>query len=190
MDIKTNKELNAFRGFTLIELLAVIVVLAIIILIAVQAVLPQMDKARRSALAIEANQAIQSAQSYFTAGDLMGGDTLPAQVGSWKCISIHDLIDQGFYDADKNEYYGTVYVKKGSNNYFYRVYLHNDEYMIISRKGGTAGEGAGVDSWSSPNENININLDDVENYDNAKWKSSYGECEQASGSSTTSGSNP
>ena len=49
------------RGFTLIELLAVIVVLAIIMLIAVNAVLPQMEKARRSSFAIEANGAIQAA---------------------------------------------------------------------------------------------------------------------------------
>ena len=84
MNKDINRELNSFRGFTLIELLAVIVVLAIIILIAVNAVLPQMEKHRRSSFAIEANAAIESAQGYFMAADLMGGsDSLPANDGSW-----------------------------------------------------------------------------------------------------------
>ena len=53
MNKDINRELNSFRGFTLIELLAVIVVLAIIILIAVNAVLPQMEKHRRSSLLLK-----------------------------------------------------------------------------------------------------------------------------------------
>ena len=122
MNKDINRELNSFRGFTLIELLAVIVVLAIIILIAVNAVLPQMDKARRNALAIEANSAIQAAQSYYTSGQLMGGDSLPTQDGSWKCIEIDKLIDNGFYDADKDNYDGLVYVKKGKTNFLFLIH--------------------------------------------------------------------
>lgn len=181
MNKDINRELNSFRGFTLIELLAVIVVLAIIILIAVNAVLPQMDKARRNALAIEANSAIQAAQSYYTSGQLMGGDSLPTQDGSWKCIEIDKLIDNGFYDADKDNYDGLVYVKKGKTNYFYRVYLHNKEYMIISRDGGEVGEGAGVDDWDSPTKNIDITLNDVENYNTSDWKTEYSTCPKSSG---------
>ena len=43
-----NENNNNLRGFTLVELLAVIVVLAIVMLIALQAVLPAMERARRS----------------------------------------------------------------------------------------------------------------------------------------------
>ena len=60
-----NKKINSRRGFTLVELLAVIVVLAIVMLIALQAVLPAMDSARRQTFAIEANGAIDAANTYF-----------------------------------------------------------------------------------------------------------------------------
>ncbi len=169
MNKDINRELNSFRGFTLIELLAVIVVLAIIILIAVNAVLPQMDRARRNALAIEANSAIQSAQSYFTAGNLMGGDTLP--VGDTpKCISISDLIKAGFYDADIETYEGSVQVTRSGNLFLYKVWIHNDEYQIV---------GAGVDTTT--NTNKDVALDDVKNYE-GNWKDLYNNCDKASSS--------
>ena len=164
MDKEINKELNSFRGFTLIELLAVIVVLAIIILIAVNAVLPQMDKARRNALAIEANSAIQSAQSYFTAGNLMGGDTLPVGEGSSKCISIKNLITNGFYDADVDTYAGSVQVTRNGSLLLYKVWIHNGEYQIV---------GAGVDTKT--NTNKDVSLSDVENY-GGSWSDSYNNC--------------
>lgn len=170
MNKDINRELNSFRGFTLIELLAVIVVLAIIILIAVNAVLPQMDRARRNALAIEANSAIQSAQSYFTAGNLMGGDTLPVGEGSWKCISIEDLIKAGFYDADVDTYKGSVQVTRSGGLFLYKVWIHNDEYQIV---------GAGVDTTT--NTNKDVALDDVKNYE-GNWKDLYNNCDKASSS--------
>ena len=167
MNKDINRELNSFRGFTLIELLAVIVVLAIIILIAVNAVLPQMDRARRNALAIEANSAIQAAQSYFTAGNLMGGDTLP--VGDTpKCISISDLIKAGFYDADIETYEGSVQVTRSGNLFLYEVWIHNGEYQIIE---------AGVDKKT--NTNKDVALDDVENY-SGSWNTLYNSCNKSS----------
>lgn len=171
MNKDINRELNSFRGFTLIELLAVIVVLAIIILIAVNAVLPQMDKARRNALAIEANSAIQSAQSYFTAGNLMGGDTLPIGEGSSKCIGIDDLIKAGFYDADIGTYQGSVQVTRSGNLFLYKVWIHNGEYQVV---------GAGIDEKTNTNKDVTIN--DVQNY-SGSWSVSYNEC----GESTTTG---
>lgn len=164
MNKDINRELNSFRGFTLIELLAVIVVLAIIILIAVNAVLPQMDRARRNALAIEANSAIQSAQSYFTAGNLMGGDTLPVGEGSSKCIPIKDLITNGFYDADIETYEGSVQVTRSGNLLLYKVWIHNGEYQVV---------GAGVDTKT--NTNKDVALGNVENY-SGSWSDAYNKC--------------
>lgn len=168
MNKDINRELNSFRGFTLIELLAVIVVLAIIILIAVNAVLPQMDRARRNALAIEANSAIQAAQSYFTAGNLMGGDTLPVGDNATKCISISDLIKAGFYDADIETYEGSVQVTRSGNLFLYEVWIHNGEYQIIE---------AGVDKKT--NTNKDVALDDVENY-SGSWNTLYNSCNKSS----------
>ena len=168
MNKDINRELNSFRGFTLIELLAVIVVLAIIILIAVNAVLPQMDRARRNALAIEANSAIQAAQSYFTAGNLMGGDTLPVGDNADKCISISDLIKAGFYDADIETYEGSVQVTRSGNLLLYEVWIHNGEYQVV---------GAGVDK--DTNTNKDVALDDVENY-SGSWNTLYNSCNKSS----------
>ena len=172
MNKKMNRELNSFRGFTLIELLAVIVVLAIIILIAVQAVLPQMDRAQRSVFAIEANGAIQAAQTYFTTGKLMGndiGDTLPVDDGGWKCVPIEKLIDQGFSELEKGTYDGRVEVYKKGTLYYYKVWLQkNKEYMIMAA-GATKPEGEeGEDSYI----NEDVDLDDVHDYNVTTWDKS------------------
>lgn len=182
MNKEMNRELNSFRGFTLIELLAVIVVLAIIILIAVQAVLPQMDRAQRSVFAIEANGAIQAAQTYYTTGKIMGdgiGDTLPVDEDKPKCVTIDDLIDQGFSELEKDTYQGQVQVVKHGDLYYYRVYLEkNNEYMIV---------GEGVDTWPSPSKNIDIDLSMVKDYnlasegtvdnsDRSHWKEGFTDC--------------
>ena len=167
MNRKINRDLNSFRGFTLIELLAVIVVLAIIILIAVQAVLPQMDRAQRSVFAIEANGAIQAAQTYFTTGKLMGnniGDILPVNDGGWKCVPIEKLIDQGFSELEKGTYNGRVEVYKKGTLYYYKVWLQkNKEYMIMAA-GATKDEGSYI--------NEDVDLDDVRDYDETTWNKS------------------
>lgn len=173
MEIKTNKELNAFRGFTLIELLAVIVVLAIIILIAVNAVLPQMEKAKRSSFAIEANSAIEAAQAYFMSTDLTGtGDGLPSNSGGDACVTIDDLIYEGFSDLDPDKYDGYVYVIKGisgtknENRYFYKIWIEKDKTMMVNGKGYS---GTGEDQ-----KNVDITLEHVEDYKPDTWTKENG----------------
>lgn len=165
MDRDTNKELNSFRGFTLIELLAVIVVLAIIILIAVNAVLPQMERARRSSFAIEANTAIDAASGYFMSAGLTGGNNgLPSTSGGTACVTIDDLILGGYSDLNEKEYDGRVVVKKGSGNYsniyFYSVWIQKGEQMMI------VGAGTDVaDIYSgNPTQNVNITESNVVDY--------------------------
>lgn len=157
------------RGFTLIELLAVIVVLAIIMLIAVNAVLPQMAKARRSSFAIEANGAIDAAQSYYMSQNLVGGNGLPTTEGGVACVTIKELYDAGQTELNpENGYKGKVVVKKQGNIYLYRVYLTKSESLMIVNKGVS---GDGVDD---PYNNYDITETHVQDYDSTisedTWK--------------------
>lgn len=112
------------QGFTLVELLAVIVVLAIVMLIAVQAVLPAMSESRKNIFSIEANGAIESAQTYFMNNSLGGsGDKLPVNEGTVKCVTVKQLIDAGVSDLSTSNNEGVVLVAKKGNNYLYTVYL-------------------------------------------------------------------
>ena len=125
------------KGFTLIELLAVIVVLAIIMLLAVQAVLPQMEKARKNAFVVEANAAIEAAQTWKMT-EILNGDS------SKNCVTIKKLIDAGYYDANENKYSGYVQISGGGSGdetakYDYTVYLTNGSNYSVS---GVKGENA------------------------------------------------
>ena len=60
------------KGFTLVELLAVIVILAVIILIAVNAVLPQMRKARRNSFVTEAINFAKAAETAYVSDQISG----------------------------------------------------------------------------------------------------------------------
>ena len=116
-----NKKINSRRGFTLVELLAVIVVLAIVMLIALQAVLPAMDSARRQTFAIEANGAIDAANTYFMSSMWVsdaGSVSLP--IGNEEvCISIEALYNAGYTELSPENYSGQVVVKKKGNIYLY-----------------------------------------------------------------------
>ena len=187
MDKEINKELNSFRGFTLIELLAVIVVLAIIILIAVNAVLPQMERARRSSFAIEANAAIDSASGYFMSAGLTGSDNgLPSANGGTACVEIEDLILGGYSELDNSEYEGKVVVTKGSdltgqesvsteyrndysNVYFYEVWIKKGDSMVILGERVTK-------SGTYPVANVSIGEGDVEGLTDTNWQDDYKTC--------------
>lgn len=151
------------RGFTLIELLAVIVVLAIIMLIAVNAALPQMAKARRSSFAIEANGAIDAAQSYYMSQNLVGGNGLPTTEGGVACVTVKQLYDAGQTELNpENGYEGKVVVKKQGNIYLYRVYLNKSDSLMIVNK-GVSGDGTA----EKPYNNYDITEAHVEDYDSS-----------------------
>ena len=101
------------KGFTLVELLAVIVVLAIVMLIDVQAVLPQMEKARRQAMVLEGQTIIEAAQSYYISEALKAsGDGLPTTNNTYKCVKISTL-----------ENYGVLNIKSGDTTGYVTVHL-------------------------------------------------------------------
>lgn len=141
------------RGFTLIELLAVIVVLAIVMLLAVQAVLPQMEIARKNSFAIEANGAIEAAQSFFVTKALTNNLTVSSKEGL--CIKV-ETMSPSFYKADISKYKGYVKItkKEGTNDFLYQVYLNNGQYMA---------NGLGLDVGGANQKNITG--DDIVEYD-------------------------
>lgn len=123
-----NKERYNERGFTLIELLAVIVVLAIVMLIGVNAILPQMDDARKRAFSIEVNGLVTSAQQWFVTAQLTDGIVINA--GETHCVSVDDLITAGQSDLKKDSgYSGCVEISKSGNLFLYNAKLKNKSYQ-------------------------------------------------------------
>ncbi len=145
------KTLKNKNGFTLIELLAVIVVLAIVTVLATTTLLPLMNKAVKKSFIDEANAAKTTAGDIMTlisldsfkkstdatAGDFQESDTKV-------CISVKEMAKQGLFDKDMEyfegdspEYEGKVIVTKddgNTNNYKYKVIMHNGDYMINTDK--------------------------------------------------------
>ena len=123
---------NNNNGFTLVELLAVIVVLAIVMLVAVQSVLPQMEKARRQTLALDAQTAIEAANTFFMNKSLSEPSKgFPTATGesNGRCVAISTLISEAYFSA-KGSYSGSVLVYKDNNQYLFKVWLMKDQLMI------------------------------------------------------------
>mgnify|MGYP000776451270 CR=1 FL=1 len=154
-----NENTNNLRGFTLVELLAVIVVLAIVMLIALQAVLPSMERARRQTFAIEANGAIDAANTYFMSSMLTGGSGFPATEGGTSCVTIAKLYEEGFTELGNN-YSGKVIVQKKGNIHLYYVFLEKDDTWMVNG----AGTNIKYSGSYSGTYNEDINEDDVEDY--------------------------
>lgn len=122
------KKLNK-KGFTLVELLAVIVVLAVIMLLAVNAVIPQMNKARKNAFVTEAQSVIDAASTYYQNAMLTGeNDNITAAGG---CVSVEDLKGE-YLDKDDDNFTGSVNISidASTNVATYTVYLSNGQYQI------------------------------------------------------------
>ena len=133
------KDIKNVSGFTLIELLAVIVVLAIVILMASMAVIPRMNEARKQVFAMEANEAINAASSYFMNGEVTGtGDSFPVTPGGCKSVTIEKLINNGDFKG-KTGYEGTITVTKIGNGYVYAISMTNGKLAV--ENAGFTGEG-------------------------------------------------
>ena len=115
------------KGFTLIELLAVIVVLAIVMLVAVNAVLPQMEKARRNSFSIEVNGLIKSAQQHYVIAQ-MGNFVLDK--GQTCCVDLTYLISTGQSELKESDgYKGFVLINNdATGNIIYKPYLENGTF--------------------------------------------------------------
>ena len=157
-----NENTKNLRGFTLVELLAVIVVLAIVMLIAVQAVLPQMEKARRQSFAIEANVAIDAAQAYFMSSSLTGRSDFPANEGGTSCVEISTLYTGGYTELDQG-YSGKVVVQKRGNIFLYYVFLEKDNTWMIN--GAGTDQATNDSTFAGYNGTFNEDIDEEDVYD-------------------------
>lgn len=105
------------KGFTLVELLAVIVILAVIILVAMNAVIPQMQEARKGSFKTEVETYAKAAETYFTAQSLSNPNVLT----SGDCVTVTEL--------------NTNYVKKSDANYKGNACVKNNEIYLALTSG-------------------------------------------------------
>ena len=151
-------------GFTLIELLAVIVVLAIVILMASMAIIPRMNEARKQVFAMEANEAINAASSYFMNGEVTGtGASFPVTESGAKCVTIAELVASGDFKGKEN-YAGTIKVEKHGNSYFYTISMNNGK-LAIENAGVSGSKSDGEDTRKS----VDITASDVHDYNSSKF---------------------
>ena len=121
------------KGFTLIELLAVIIVLAVVTLLAVQAILPQVDKARKNAFVVEVNHAIEAAKQWYGTQELENPTSV---AGNCPCVKISELISGGYLEVS-GSYTGYVLVKKTNGVVSeYKVLMSNGTYKTSSAHSG------------------------------------------------------
>ena len=125
------KKLMNKKGFTLVELLAVIVILAVIILVAMNAVIPQMSKARKGAFLTEIETFVKGAEAYYQAESVKGNTMSEcSSTGGITtcCIDIDDL--KGNYIKKSDEKYkGSIKIQINADNTAeYSAYMSNGTY--------------------------------------------------------------
>ena len=141
------KKLNLNKkGFTLVELLAVIVVLAVIMLLAVNAVIPQMNKARKNAFVTEANAFIDAAGTYYQNAMLTGESGISAAGG---CVDVSKLIGE-YIEKDGDDYKGhvNIAIDATTNKATYTIWLSNKQYQISEKTSAELDESV-VENYST-----------------------------------------
>jgi type IV pilus assembly protein PilA len=118
------------KGFTLVELLAVIVILAVIILIAVNAVLPQMQKARKKSFADEGLSFAKAAETAY----------VDRQESGPKAFTVSDLKAHYVTKSDTN-YKGCIVVTADAEGNITgkTIYLASNKWMIVGDTADTLG---------------------------------------------------
>ena len=121
------------KGFTLVELLAVIVILAVIILIAINAVLPQMERARKNSFADEVMNYAKAAEARYVSENA-DDESIKGDISKGICYSIGNLHGE-YVSKNDGTYTGIVVIKKrqGTNNLYDKyVYLKSSKYSFNS----------------------------------------------------------
>lgn len=120
------------KGFTLVELLAVIVILAVIILIAINAVLPQMERARKNSFAGEVMTYAKAAETRYVTESQE--DSVEGDITAGICYELSDLRGE-YITKDDSKYTGIVIIKKraGSNIYDKYAYITSGKYKYNNK---------------------------------------------------------
>jgi len=121
------------KGFTLVELLAVIVILAVIILIAVNAIIPQMNKARKNAFIDEVAVYAQAAEKAYVANQIDEGTTPTCYPVTGSGTNV---LNGNYVKKADDAYKGKVVLDADGN--LSAIYLTNGKYMIVKASGATA----------------------------------------------------
>lgn len=127
------------KGFTLVELLAVIVILAVIILIAINAVLPQMAKARKNSFADEVMNYAKAAETKYVS-DNADDETVDGNITTGVCYMLKDLHGE-YVTKNDSSYTGVVILKQNANNtnlYDKFTYIASNKFYYNSTTGTTA----------------------------------------------------
>lgn len=127
------------KGFTLVELLAVIVILAVIILIAINAVLPQMARARKNSFADEVLNYGKAAENAYVNNDMEEELKEGENINTGICFELSDLHGE-YVTKNDTTYKGIVVLKKNNetetaqkkNLYMRFVYLASGKFVFNS----------------------------------------------------------
>ena len=155
------------KGFTLVELLAVIVILAVLILIAITAILPQMEKARKSSFADEVELYAKAAETKYVS-DQTSDEGSTGNIVTGICYEIADENESksltGEYISKKDSAYsGIVIIKKKSstsNQFEKYAFVTNGKYYYNSSSTTTLPE-SGVGKINSKTEIKDGSADDL-----------------------------
>jgi prepilin-type N-terminal cleavage/methylation domain-containing protein len=124
------------KGFTLVELLAVIVILAVIILVAINAVLPQMERARKNAFADEVMNYAKAAETKYVS-DSQEEDNV-GDITSGICYNLKTPnygLHGEYVSKNDDSYTGVVILKQNPTNtslYDKYVFIASNKYYYNS----------------------------------------------------------
>ena len=142
------------KGFTLVELLAVIVILAVIILIAVNAIIPQMNKARKNSFIDEVAVYVQAAEKAYVANQI---DETTVVTCFPVAGSGDNVLNGNYVKKADTAYKGRIELDSDGN--LSKIYLTNGKYYVVKTSNATAKVASSdvvtIDSthtWASANE--------------------------------------
>lgn len=127
------------KGFTLVELLAVIVILAVIILIAINAVLPQMAKARKNSFADEVMNYAKAAETKYVS-DNADEEATDGDITTGVCYMLKNLHGE-YVTKNDSSYTGIVVLKRNAGNtnlYDKFTYIASNKFYYNSTTGDSA----------------------------------------------------
>ena len=104
-----------------------------------------------------ASTLIDDASAYLMTQSILNPSFLPSNDGDTTCITVDELIAEGYTDVT-NEYSGKIEITKNGNIYDYKISLTDGQYMLLNQ------------------ESYNITSNYLENYDATRFNQEYYTC--------------